>query len=154
MNSDNVVDGASGGTIERGEDPLENKNLNIEQELYRENILDHYKHPHNKRILENPTITRAGKNPLCGDAITVQLIIDGDIMNEIAFSGTGCAVSQAAISMLSDELVGKNTDEIMHYMSDDIVKLLGIPIGPVRLKCALLGLQTIQEAINESKKLN
>ena len=138
--------------VDRGEDPLSNKHLDSEQQLYRENILDHYKRPHNKRILENPTFTRAGKNPLCGDAITVQLIVDGGVVKDLAFAGNGCAVSQAAISMLSDELVGKNIDEIMKFSSDDVVKLLGIPIGPVRLKCALLGLRTIQEAINENKK--
>lgn len=133
-------------------DPLQSSSLSEEQQLYKENILDHYKHPRNKRVLENATATHAGRNPLCGDAITVSMVVkDGKIV-DIAFQGTGCAISQASMSMLSDEIKGKSVDAVRALGKDDIVALLGIQIGSVRLKCALLGLRTTQEAIESIEK--
>ncbi len=138
------------GSVDRGVDPLVNSNLSEDEQLYKENILDHFKHPRNKRTIVGATCTHAGKNPLCGDAIVVQLVVnfDNNIIEDIAFTGTGCAVSQAAISILSEEIKGLSVDTIKSLSSEDIVKMLGIPIGPVRMKCALLGLRTTQEALN------
>ena len=135
--------------VETGEDPLSNSNLTSEQELYKENILDHYKHPRNKHEIKDPSCTHTSKNPLCGDEITVQLRITGGSVSEVGFSGSGCAISQASMSILSDEMKGKNIDDVLSMGQDDIVELLGIPIGVVRMKCAMLGLRVTQEAIKK-----
>lgn len=122
--------------------------LTEEQLIYKENILDHYKHPRNKRIIEN-AVTYKDLNPLCGDTIQVFLVIKNGEVEDIAFQGKGCAISQAAMSMLTEELKGKNLEEINRLQRDDILSLLNIPIGPVRMKCAMLGLRTTQKAIGE-----
>lgn len=130
-------------------DPLHVTALSEEQQLYKENILDHYKHPRNKRVMEAPTCSRAARNPLCGDAITVSLRIDDGVVADIAFQGTGCAVSQAAMSLLTERVKGLCVADVLALGPDDIVSMLGIPIGPVRMKCAMLGLRTTQDAISE-----
>lgn len=135
--------------VARNDDPLASSNLNSDELLYRENILDHYKHPHNKRVIENATCTHAGKNPMCGDAIVVQVVISNGAVADIAFTGSGCAISQAAVSILTGEIRGKNIEEIRSLQPEDVVKMLGIPISAVRMKCAMLGLRTTQEALSE-----
>jgi len=117
--------------------------------IYRENILDHYKNPHNKGTLENPDIKFTENNPLCGDVITVNLKINNHKVEDIKFSGLGCAISQAATSMLTDEVVGKSLEEVKNIKRDVIIDLLGIDVGPVRTKCAVLGLVAIKEGIRE-----
>jgi nitrogen fixation NifU-like protein len=148
----NITPQSSGQTAES--DPLQSSSLSEEQQLYKENILDHYKRPRNKRVLENATVTHAGRNPLCGDVITVSLVLENDVVVDVAFQGAGCAVSQASMSMLSDDIKGKSIDAVRALGKDDIVALLGIPIGPVRLKCALLGLRTTQDAIGSIEQKN
>ncbi len=113
-------------------------------DLYRANILDHYRHPRNKGHLENPDIHYHDVNPFCGDEITIELKLDGDRVVDVAFDGKGCAISQASASMLTEEILGKTLDEIRHMGKEDVLDMLGIPIGPVRLKCALLPLKVLK----------
>ena len=117
-------------------------------ELYRDEILEHYRHPHNFGTLEEPDAVQEGSNPLCGDRITLMLgISEAGIVDEVAFTGRGCAISQASASMLTDEIKGKPLTEIARLGSKDILDTLGIPISPARLKCALLSLDTLRRAL-------
>ena len=121
--------------------------LTEEEELYKENILDHYKHPHNKRNLAGATFSHREFNPLCGDQIQVYLQIKKKKVQDVSFEGSGCAISQAAASMLTDDIKGKNIEEIKKMGPWDIFNLLGIRISPARSKCALLGLRAVQGAL-------
>ncbi len=119
-------------------------------DLYRDEILEHYRNPHNFGILEQPTTSKEGANPLCGDRITMMLgINDQGTIEEVAFTGRGCAISQASASMLTDEIKGKSLDEISHMGSADVLKNLGIEISPARMKCAMLSLETLREATQD-----
>lgn len=115
--------------------------------LYREAILDHYKHPRRKGHLENPDIQHHDHNPLCGDEITIQLKVADDVVVDAAFDGRGCAISQATASMLMEEIVGKSVEELKQLDKAYILELLGIEIGPVRLKCALLSLKVLKAGV-------
>jgi nitrogen fixation protein NifU and related proteins len=127
---------------------MENINPNYAGEgIYRENILDHYKHPHNQGTIENADIKFTENNPLCGDVITVNIKINGHAVKDIKFIGRGCAISQSAASMLSDEIKGKDLDVVKNFGREDVVRMLGIEIGPVRTKCAVLGLVAVKEGI-------
>jgi len=117
--------------------------------MYRENIIDHYKNPHNQGTIENSDIKFTENNPLCGDVVTVTLKLNGHKIDDVKFSGQGCAISQAATSMLTDEIKGKTLEEVKKVSRDDVVDLLGIEIGPVRTKCAVLGLVAIKEGIKQ-----
>jgi nitrogen fixation NifU-like protein len=119
-------------------------------DLYRDEILEHYRNPHNFGILEQPTTAKEGANPLCGDRITLMLgITDEGRIEEVAFTGRGCAISQASASMLTDEIKGKSLDEIAHMGSKDVLDNLGIEISPARMKCAMLSLETLREATQD-----
>lgn len=118
--------------------------------LYRDEILEHYRHPHNFGSLEHPDVSYEGSNPLCGDRITLMLDLDEDgTVTDVAFTGRGCAISQASASLLTDSLRGRSTDDLRALGKDDILELLGIEISPARLKCALLSLDTLQRALAE-----
>lgn len=123
-------------------------------DLYAENILEHYRNPRNKWVVGSGqwVVTHTEKNPTCGDELTVGLNIKNGVIKEIAWEGTGCAISQAGMSMLAEELGGKTTDEIDAMKKDNMYTLLGVPIGPRRFKCALLGLHTLKNAIRKSAK--
>jgi len=121
-----------------------------EHEIYKENILDHYKRPRNRRVMQNPTLVEHGLNPSCGDQFDVYLRLEDDCIAEVSFIGGGCAISQASMSMLTELLKGKRPDEVVALGRDYVVEMLGIPIGPVRMKCAMLGLRTTQSAIGKS----
>ena len=127
---------------------LSTSQLTEEQEIYKENIIDHYKHPRNKKELENATHKENGINPMCGDHITIYLIIKDNKIEEITFTGDGCAISQASVSLLTDELVGKDLDFAKKITDQNVYDLLGIPISHTRTKCALLSIKTVQKAIN------
>jgi nitrogen fixation protein NifU and related proteins len=119
-------------------------------DLYRDEILEHYRNPHNFGILDQPTTAKEGANPLCGDRITLMLGIGDDgYVHEVAFTGRGCAISQASASMLTDEIKGKSLDEISHLGRQDVLDNLGIEISPARLKCAMLSLETLREATKD-----
>ncbi len=116
-------------------------------DLYRDYILEHYRRPHNFGVLESPTASFEGANPLCGDRITMMLGIRDGIVEEVAFTGRGCAISQASASLLTDEVKGKPVAEVSALTADDVLDLLGIEISPARLKCALLSLDTLEHAL-------
>lgn len=118
--------------------------------MYREYILEHYRNPQNYGTMEAPTFEAEGQNPLCGDELHVQVEVDvEDRVTAVKFTGQGCAISQASMSILSDELVGKTMDEVAAMDKDAIVDLIGIDLSPVRLKCALLGLVVVKMGMHE-----
>jgi nitrogen fixation protein NifU and related proteins len=119
-------------------------------DLYRDYILEHYRHPHNFGVLDDPTAKYEGANPLCGDRITMMLGIRDGRVAEVAFTGRGCAISQASASLLTDEVKGKPVDEVAKLTSKDLLDLIGIDISPARLKCALLSLDTLEHALAEA----
>ena len=112
--------------------------------VYQEDLLDHYENPSNYGTLPNPNISHEEDNPLCGDRIRIDLVVEDDIITEVRFSGHGCTISQAAASMLTEEIEGKSLTEIKKLSRDDILDMIGIPLGPVRLKCALLALKVLK----------
>jgi len=115
------------------------------EDLYRENILDHYQNPRNYGTLNDPDISYEDDNPLCGDVIRLDIKLDDENrISQVAFSGEGCAISQASASMLTEEILGKSLDEVKQMGKDDILEMLGIQLGPVRLKCALLSLKVLK----------
>jgi nitrogen fixation NifU-like protein len=118
-------------------------------DLYRDYILEHYRRPHNFGQLEGATASQEGANPLCGDRITMQVGIRDGVLDQVGFTGRGCAISQASASLLTDEIKGKPVTFAADYRADDLLDLLGIEISPARLKCAMLSLETLQKAIGE-----
>ena len=112
--------------------------------VYQEELLDHYENPSNYGTLPNPNISHEEDNPLCGDRIRIDLVVEDDIITEVRFSGHGCTISQAAASMLTEEIEGKSLTEVKKLSRDDILDMIGIPLGPVRLKCALLALKVLK----------
>jgi len=115
--------------------------------IYREQILDHNKNPRNKGTLENPEFTYQDVNPLCGDEIRVDVQTNGDRVTEIRFSGRGCAISQAAASMLTEMVDGQTLDDVKAISREDLLEELGVPISPARMKCAMLGLKVLKAGI-------
>jgi nitrogen fixation NifU-like protein len=116
-------------------------------ELYRDQILEHYKRPHNFGRIEQPDLEFEDTNPFCGDEQHVTIKLDGDDkVAEVAFDGKGCAISTAATSLLTDELVGMSRDELLKLPKDFVLELLGIEISATRMKCAMLGLKIVKSA--------
>jgi len=122
-------------------------------QLYRELILDHYKNPRHHGPLEEADAHAEGQNPLCGDevAISVRFGEDGDTIQEIAFQGRGCAISQAATSMLTELVEGRKASDVAALPKEELLEEIGIPLTPIRLKCALLGLGTLKVALHKAK---
>jgi len=116
-------------------------------DLYRENILDHYQHPRNRGTLEHPDISYEDANPLCGDLLRMDINIRDGKIADVRFSGRGCSISQAAASMLCEAVEGKPLDEVKKLNRDDVLEMLGIELGPVRLKCGLLALKTLKAGV-------
>src|SRR2546426_7973755 len=119
-------------------------------DLYRDYILEHYRRPHNFGVIEEPTASFEGSNPLCGDRITMMIGIHDGVVERVGFTGRGCAISQASASLLTDEIKGKPVSEVAHLTSSDVLDLIGIEISPARLKCALLSLDTLEHALAEA----
>jgi nitrogen fixation protein NifU and related proteins len=114
-------------------------------DFYRENILDHYRQPRNTGTLDNATHSHEENNPLCGDVIRMDLRVnEDDVIEDVAFSGKGCAISQASASMLTEMIKGKSLVEAKQIGKEEILEALGIDIGPVRMKCALLSLKVLK----------
>jgi nitrogen fixation NifU-like protein len=122
-------------------------------QLYREVILDHYKNPRGHGTLEDADVSAEGQNPLCGDEVSIYVSFEpgSDIIDEVKFSGRGCAISQAATSMLMEMVQGRAATEVAALTKDDLLEELGIPLTPVRLKCAILGLTTLKLALHKGK---
>jgi nitrogen fixation NifU-like protein len=118
-------------------------------DLYRDYILEHYRRPHNFGVLETPSATYEGANPLCGDRITMQLTVRDGVVDEIGFTGRGCAISQASASLLTDEIKGKPIGDVAAFRADDLLELLGIEISPARLKCAMLSYDSLRHLLVE-----
>ena len=119
-------------------------------DLYRDEILEHYRNPHNFGTLEEPDAVQELANPLCGDRITLMLgIDDAGTIEQVAFTGRGCAISQASASMLTDQIRGMSLDQVVELNKDAVLENLGIEISPARLKCALLSLQTLRGALSD-----
>ena len=115
--------------------------------MYQENILDHYKKPHNFGKIDSPTVHHREYNPLCGDEIELFLIIKDNKVVDVKFHGQGCAISQAAISMLTDKIKNITINELKQITKDEILEMVGVPLSPVRIKCALLGWDTMKNSI-------
>jgi nitrogen fixation NifU-like protein len=117
-------------------------------DFYRELIIDHYKNPHYRGELNPNDISFEDDNPLCGDHIRVDLRVDANSrVTEAAFSGQGCAISQASADLLMEAIIGKTLEEVKQLNRDDILDMLGIDLGPVRLKCALLSLKVLKAGV-------
>jgi nitrogen fixation NifU-like protein len=117
--------------------------------MYRDLILEHHRYPHNFGTLDPHDVSQEEHNPLCGDRIRLDLRIVDNKIAEVAFSGKGCAVSQAAASMLTDELIGMDLDQVRQYGKAELLELIGLPLdkNPVRLKCALLSLKALKVGV-------
>ena len=126
----------------------------MDDPLYREEILDHYySSPHRGR-LESPDLVCDLDNPLCGDEIHLELSLGADgRISKVRFDGHGCVISQAATSFLADRVEGATLDEVRKITPADVVKLLGVPLSPTRLKCGLLGWKALQKAVADPAPL-
>jgi nitrogen fixation protein NifU and related proteins len=122
-------------------------------DLYREVILDHYKNPRGHGVLEDADAEAEGQNPLCGDEVSIYVAFgeDGETIDDVRFSGRGCAISQAATSMLMEMTKGRTAQQVAGMDKDELLAEIGVPLTPVRLKCAMLGLTTLKVALHRSK---
>jgi nitrogen fixation NifU-like protein len=123
-------------------------------DLYRELILDHYKNPRNHGLLDPADARAEGQNPLCGDEITITLRLDGgDVVEDVGFEGRGCAISQAAASILTELVKGRPVAEVAAMPTEELLEELGVPLqqNPARLKCAVLGLGVLKVALHRAK---
>ena len=118
-------------------------------DIYREEILEHYRHPQNYGKIKNPDIARADSNPLCGDTQEIMIKLDGEKIKGISFTGKGCAISLASASILTEHLKGKRINDIQKMAREDLLDLLKLELTPTRIKCAMLPLITIKKGIIE-----
>jgi nitrogen fixation NifU-like protein len=127
--------------------------MNEFEQMYREVILDHYRNPRGHGAMDDPDAEAEGMNPLCGDEVTifVSLAEDGETIDDIKFSGRGCAISQAATSMLTEMVKGRSATEVATLPKEELLDEIGIPLTPIRLKCALLGLGVLKVALHRAK---
>ena len=122
-------------------------------QMYREVILDHYKNPRGHGALEHADAHAEGENPLCGDEVTIFVRFgdDGETIAEVGFEGRGCAISQAATSMLTDLVKGRTATDVAALPKEELLEEIGIPLTPIRLKCAILGLGVLKVALHRAK---
>ena len=123
------------------------------EQMYREVILDHYKSPRGHGLIEGADAQAEGENPLCGDEVTISVKFaeDGETIAAIGFEGRGCAISQAATSMLTEMVKGRKASDVAAMPKEELLEEIGIPLTPVRLKCAILGLTTLRLALHKGK---
>ena len=120
-------------------------------QLYREVILDHYRNPRSHGLIEQPDAIAEGQNPLCGDEVSVTVRFgEDDRIEQIGFEGRGCAISQAATSMLTEMVKGRSATEVAALPKEELLEEIGIPLTPIRLKCALLGLGVLKVALHRA----
>ncbi len=122
------------------------------EQMYHENILDHFKHPHNHKEMKEADVHHHEYNPLCGDTIDMFLKIKNGKIEDVSFMGKGCAISQASASMLTNDIKGKALKDVEGMQKENILEMLGITLSPVRLKCAMLSLDTTKNAIHIHQK--
>src|SRR3954453_2556332 len=123
------------------------------EQLYREVILDHYKSPGGNGLINGADAQAEGQNPLCGDEVTISVKFgaDGETIESIGFEGRGCAISQAAISMLTELVQGRTASEVALLPKEELLEEIGIPLTPIRLKCAILGLGVLKVALHRAQ---
>lgn len=123
------------------------------EQMYREVILDHYKSPRGHGLIENADAQAEGQNPLCGDEVTisVKFAADGETIESVGFEGRGCAISQAATSMLTELVQGRTATDVAGLAKEELLEEIGIPLTPIRLKCAILGLGVLKVALHKAK---
>jgi nitrogen fixation NifU-like protein len=123
------------------------------ESLYREVILDHYKNPRGHGVIDGADAEAEGQNPLCGDEVSIYVTFgeDGETIDDVKFSGRGCAISQAATSMLMEMTKGRTAQQVAELDKDELLAEIGVPLTPVRLKCAMLGLTTLKVALHKAK---
>jgi nitrogen fixation protein NifU and related proteins len=123
------------------------------ESLYREVILDHYKNPRGHGVIEDADAEAEGQNPLCGDEVSIYVAFgeDGETIDDVKFSGRGCAISQAATSMLMEMAKGRTAEQVATLDKEELLDEIGVPLTPVRLKCAMLGLTTLKVALHKAK---
>jgi nitrogen fixation protein NifU and related proteins len=123
------------------------------EQLYREVILDHYKSPRGHGLIADADAQAEGQNPLCGDevSISVKFAADGETIESVGFEGRGCAISQAATSMLTELVQGRKATEVATLPREELLDEIGIPLTPIRLKCAILGLGVLKVALHKAK---
>lgn len=119
----------------------------MSEDYYREYILDHYRNPRNYGTLEHPDVHAEDVNPLCGDQLAMDLLIENDQVKEVRFKGRGCAISQASASMLSELIEGQTVEEVIRLSKDAVLDALGISISPGRTKCAFLSLRVLHRGL-------
>jgi nitrogen fixation NifU-like protein len=115
-------------------------------DFYRDYILDHYRNPRNFGHLDHPDARASDVNPLCGDAIEMELQLDGGTVADVRFSGKGCAISQASASMLTEAIKGMKLEDVARLSKETVLENVGIGISPTRMKCAMLGLRVLKSA--------
>ncbi|MDP2838043.1 MAG: SUF system NifU family Fe-S cluster assembly protein [Candidatus Moranbacteria bacterium] len=119
--------------------------------IYQDIILDHYRNPRNHGTIAHPTHQAKALNASCGDKLQMDIIIKNDIILDVKFSGVGCAISQAAASLLTETVAKKPVTEVLVLEPQDVLTLLGVPLSPSRIKCALLSLETLKKTLNSQK---
>jgi len=119
-------------------------------EIFEEKILYHYEHPSNRGVIEDAQIKHRDLNTLCGDQVTIYASLDGSKIKDIKFQGVGCAISMASTSMLTEKVMGMDIKDVLKLGQKDVLEMLGIEsLSPMRIKCAMLGLRTLQKGIIE-----
>ncbi len=122
--------------------------------LYQEHIMDHYRHPRNRGALPKADVTIEESNPVCGDKLKLMYKLDGDRVSEMKFAGEGCAISLAAASMLAELSEGKTLTELRELKDEDMLKEIGVPLSPTRVKCGLLALSGLRKSLKTQKVLD
>jgi len=116
----------------------------MDEDLYKENILDHYKNPRNYGEIENPDISYFDTNPLCGDELQLQIKVKDGKAEDVKFKGKGCSISQASASILTEMILGQDMEEVKKIGKKEILDAVGLQLGPSRIKCALLSLKVLK----------
>ena len=122
------------------------------ENVYREHILDHYRHPRNQGTLDDADISGELDNPVCGDVVRFDIRLSDGRVGEARFSGRGCVISMASASMLTEKVLDKTVEELGELTDEDVFEMMGITLGPVRAKCGVLPLRVLQEGMNRLEK--
>ena len=125
-----------------------------EDDIYRDNILDHFKEPRNFGEIKDPSFAHTGLNPVCGDTIRLFVKLKNEKITDAKFKGKGCAISIASASMLTEHIIGKSLDEVKNMQKEELLELLGVKLGIVRIKCGLLSLNTLLKGIEVMEEEN